>query len=98
MPDPVENKARFHAMHYNFTAKRLREAFDMSRMDDENGVTRVIQMTNHAVLCDLAVSFAVAYAKDNPSFDPLKFLDACSPDVDLYPFSEAWDSSLLDES
>jgi hypothetical protein len=44
-----------------------------------------------AALVNLALSFAKRFKEDNPKFDPLKFLDACSPDPDIYPISELWE-------
>lgn len=81
--------AKFHAMFYNFVAKRIREEFDMG-WPGETGTQRLMSTTNRAVLSDLAMSFAKKFAEDNPSFDPLKFLDQCSPDAELYPLSELW--------
>lgn len=82
---------KFHALHYNFVAKRLREEYDTSR-DTDSGVAKVIRLSHNATLHDLALSFARAFKRDgNPNFDPLQFLDACSPDTELYPFSEMWE-------
>lgn len=39
----------------------------------------------------LAINLAKRFEKDNPRFDPIRFLDACSPDTDLYPLSELWE-------
>lgn len=44
-------------------------------------------------LVKLALRFARRFKDDNELFDPLKFLDRCSPDVDLYPLSELWDDN-----
>lgn len=88
----TEPTAKFHAMYYNFIAKRIREHFDVGRVDD-TPVNRVMSMTNRAVLADLAMDCARKFKEDNPSFDPLKFLDQCSPDVDMYPLSEMWDDA-----
>ena len=82
--------AKFHKMHYVFVAKRIRENFDPSD-GYESATSKLIATTNRAVLADLALDFARSFKEDNPSFDPLKFLDACSPDYDLFPLSELWD-------
>ena len=82
---------KFHKLHYNFVAKRIKEQWDMGG-DADTAVMRLMAQTNRAVLGDLAVSFARAFKKDNEAFDPLKFLDACVPDSDLYPLSEVWES------
>jgi hypothetical protein len=88
MPDPP-TEPKFHAMFYNFVAKRIRENFDLG-WPGETGVQRVISTANRAVLSDLAMDFAKRFADDNPAFDPIKFLDACSPDSELYPMGELW--------
>lgn len=72
----------FHARDYNFVAKRIREVFPM-----EQGERSMIE---RSILCILAMKFAHAYLEDNRLFDPLKFLDQCSPDAELYPLSELW--------
>ena len=95
MPGVIDKRKpppKFHALHYNFVAKRLREAFDMSDPDKFSAVARTIRLANHAVISDLSMAFARKFMEDNPKFDPLKFLDACSPDPELYPFSELWEN------
>lgn len=89
MPEQTESTGKYHAMYYNFIAKRIRENFDMGGQDD-TAVMRLMSQTNRAVLTDLAMDCAVKFKEDNPSFDPYKFLDQCSPDPDLYPLSEVW--------
>jgi hypothetical protein len=67
-------------------AKRIREqiaVFEPRRVDYEIGWTNG--------LIELSLEFAKTFKKDNELFDPLKFLDACSPNPDLYPISELWD-------
>lgn len=39
---------------------------------------------------DLALAFARRFSEDE-GFDPITWLDKCSPDPDLYPFSELWE-------
>lgn len=43
----------------------------------------------HAITM-LALKLARRFAKRNPSFDPVKWLNQCSPDVDLFPLGELW--------
>lgn len=43
------------------------------------------------VVEDIALDLAYALKEDNKAFDPIKFLDACSPDPEVYPLSELWD-------
>lgn len=91
MIDKSKPSPKFHKLHYNFVAKRLREEYDTTR-DYPGNMSAVIQLAHNATLTDLAMSFARHFLKDNERFDPIKFLDACSPDTDLYPFSELWES------
>lgn len=45
----------------------------------------------------LAINFAKRFnddwlqAEEGLAFDPLKWLDQCSPDPDMYPLSELWE-------
>jgi hypothetical protein len=89
--DTVPNKAKYHKLHYNLVAKVLRDRFEEYVNDGgtTNSMTKLIQTS---VVVSIALDFAHKFLMDNPSFDPLKFLDACSPDVDLYPLSELWDA------
>jgi hypothetical protein len=72
----VENK--YAAPHvWNLVAKILRNA------------ARDPQSLSRNALTDLALAFAERFQQDE-GFDPLDFLDKCSPDIDLYPLSELW--------
>lgn len=86
--------AKFHAATYNMVAARLREAFpiDLAPVTEQYDYERRDNMVRFAVIVDLALSFAKTFQKDNENFLPLKFLDACSPDPDVYPLSEFWDA------
>jgi hypothetical protein len=86
----MSEQGKYHAMYYNFIAKRIREMFDTGGHGD-TGVMKLMSEVNRAVLSDLALNCAKRFKEDNPSFDPLKFLDQCSPDVDMYPLSEIWE-------
>lgn len=49
-------------------------------------------LAERTALTRLALSFAHRFNDKNiPFFDPLRFLDACSPNTDLYPLSEMWE-------
>jgi hypothetical protein len=77
---------KFHAATYNMVAKRIREqigVYPERRVDYEIGWTNG--------LIELSLEFAKAFKKDNELFDPIKFLDACSSDPEVYPLSELWD-------
>jgi hypothetical protein len=85
-----ERSTLFSAQHYNAIAKIFRENFPADR-GTWVGVERTKELAAGAAIVDLALEFAKYFKKDNPSFDPLKFLDHCSPDVDTYPLSELWE-------
>ena len=85
---------RFSAVHHNTIAKEIREHFpidDIASFDWSSEVKRKENMIARGVLGDLALSFAKRFKQDNNRFNPIKFLDACSPDTDLYPLSELWE-------
>jgi hypothetical protein len=80
----------FHRAHYNIIAAQLKTmAGELAGTDDpgENAMAFLAQVT----LQEVALRLAKRFAEDNPNFDPLQFLDACSPDSDLYPYSELWE-------
>jgi hypothetical protein len=77
--------SKFSAKDYNYVAKRFRENFP----DDPDNTPDVLLKRHMLVV--LMLDFAEGYLKDNPRFDPLKFLDVCSPNADLYPLSELWE-------
>jgi len=78
--------------HYNALAKEIRELYpahievSKSRAGEELAAYRTI-------LVVLALNLAKRFKVDNPRFDPVRFLDACSPNVDLYPLSELWEDA-----
>jgi hypothetical protein len=78
----------FSAQHYNAVAKIFRENFPL---DSYNYAQRAQHQIERGTLVNLALEFTKYFKKDNPSFDPVKFLDHCSPDVDAYPLSELWE-------
>ena len=75
----------YHAQHYNLVAKVLREEFPITTRN-----TQATRLQGETVV-RIALNFATRFYNDNPSFDPLKFLDQCSPDSDQFPFSELWE-------
>lgn len=87
----------FHRAHYNIIAAQLREHFPVDdKYQDGYGMGLTIHdnlrgTRQRAVITDLALSLAKRFKEDNELFDPLRFLDACSPNVDLYPLSELWE-------
>jgi len=82
---------KFTAQHHNAIAKDFRE--QLARYP---GNTRDAKVSRGALVA-LAMRMAQRFKDDNPRFDPLKFLAACSPDDKLYPIEELWeDESLKD--
>ena len=79
---------KFAAQHYNIIAAQFRLAFEayLALDNKKERVTRI------SAIVDLALAMAKRFREDNPRFNPHKFLDACSGDVDLYPLSELWES------
>lgn len=75
------------AQTYNFVAKRIREQFPSLENDAEQKIQR-------GTLCNLAIECAKGFLRDNPRFEPLKFLEACSPDPHNYPIQELWQYEL----
>jgi hypothetical protein len=84
--------SKFSTQHYNAIAKDIRTelAIVMSEVTVWwDGETKNLKGTD--ALVKLALRFAMRFHKDNEEFEPLKFLDACSPNAELYPLSELWD-------
>ena len=86
---------KWTAYHYNAIAKEIREAFPL---DDKRASTRLPKSTARAYLTLLALSLAKRFDKDNPRFNPVRFLNACSPNVDIYPLGELWDGEFDSKS
>jgi len=74
------NRKMFHAGHYNVIAKQIQDKLALFDTTHER-----------AVLVDLALSLSKRFMLDNEEFDPLMFLDRCSPDPDTMPLSELWE-------
>lgn len=75
---------KWSAQHYNALAKEIRELFPTLNND--------IALAKRATLTTLALNLATRFVDDNERFDPLMFLDACSPNTDLFPLSELWEN------
>ena len=85
------NRKAFSAMHYNIIAGRFKKALEP--LMSENGVDanqRQINRVASNAMIDLAISMAKRFAMDNSEFDPVRFLNACSPDEMHWPLSELW--------
>ena len=89
-----EGRAIFHAGHYNIIANQfsenLRRYLPAPTEEFAGAIERLNAKAASAALCTLAVTLAERLQKDNPGFDPLLFLDKCSPDARVYPLSELW--------
>lgn len=85
--------------HYNAIAKEIREAMPPYRSNEDE--TGRCEVRIRGTLVALALSFARRFKEDSDEasygykFNPLKFLDACSPDPDVYPLSELWEEDQL---
>ena len=80
----MENK--YAAPHvWNLTAKILRNAYPTGKFADDAETYR-----ERRTIERIALSFAERFTQDE-GFNPLDFLDKCSPDTDLYPISELWE-------
>lgn len=69
---------------HNFVAKRIREDFPTDHDKD------TITLVKRGTLVDLSLRCALGFLRDNPNFNPLKFLQACSPDPEVWPIQELW--------
>ena len=93
----MKGEPKYHRMFYNFVAKRLREVYPrgpLGPFDADN----ILMNGGRRIVEQLALDFAARFKEDNPDFDVPRFLDQCSPDADLYPFSELWEAYEHDRS
>lgn len=84
---------KFDRQHYNALAKLFRENFPQEIKPEDmvnplENLNKRIKREQHVLMI---VELAEYFVKGDPGFKPLKFLDACSPDTDVYPLSELWD-------
>jgi hypothetical protein len=109
MPRPQDvNRQLFHRGHWEIVAGRFREALEpyMGAGDPislkNTGRHEVGQMARamaaRVAIIKLATSFAVRFQIDSENFDPLIFLDRCSPNPEVYPISQLWDIAQEDHS
>lgn len=88
MPD------KFYRQHHNAIAKDIREELTVwtDMYEAETKVTeKALIRVGIKAITELMLRFAKRFQKDNERFDPLMFLDQCSPNEDLYPLSELWE-------
>lgn len=85
----------WHAAHYNALAKEIRElsplAPDFVGLGSNAAEIRRKNIEQQAILTTLALNLCHRFVEDNPNFDPLNFLEKCSPDNDRYPLTELWE-------
>jgi hypothetical protein len=86
----------FHKAHYEILANQFRRSLEIayeqngkSELMADGTIRRHFPITSAVV--DLAISVAKRLQLDNSEFDPVIFLNRCSPDVDLYPLGELWE-------
>lgn len=71
-------------------AKQIREEYAKAEYRAIDDGDQIAKMAHRRALEDLAIAFAKRFNQD-AGFDPLAWLDKCSPDPVLYPFSELWE-------
>jgi hypothetical protein len=100
------NRKLFHRGHYEIIAARFRESLEplfraqetaIEELNDANIIEpyrtsfeKLIRLPATAAT-GVAISLAKRFALDNEGFDPVMFLDRCSPDPEKYPLSELWE-------
>lgn len=89
-----DNRNLFHAAHYNIIAKQLRTLYEetLGPTEDDPG-EQLLTMIAQRTIEEVALRLAKRFQQDNELFDPIKFLDACSPNTDLVHMSELWENN-----
>lgn len=95
------NRKLFHRAHYNILAKRIRLSLEpWMREDQKYDFTQARDNAEVLAIRGALVTFAVDLARrlqaDNEEFDPVLFLNNCSPNVGLYPMGELWEEGADD--
>ena len=78
----------FHKAHYNVLAKQIRDLY--AQTEYKRPVDRLHSLIARRTIEVFAVQLAKRLKQDNPLFDPILFLNTCSPDEDRYPLGELW--------
>lgn len=91
------NRKLFHRAHYNILAKQFRENIqpyvsEEALQNPDFSDVRTDMMAAGVSLVNLAVSVAIRLQADNEDFDPVLFLNKCSPDEDKFPFGKLWET------
>lgn len=71
---------------YNQIARVLRESYQTHASINMSPYKEMNRMVE-----EIALDLASAFQEQDPFFNALEFLDQCSPDPELYPFSEMWE-------
>jgi hypothetical protein len=84
--------SKFYSQHYNAIAKEIREqAPGYETRNAENREIRTAAKIREDTLIELALALCFRFKKDNPLFDPVYFLNKCSPDENTMPWGELWE-------
>jgi len=94
----MRTMAKWSAQHYNALAKEIRDLFPIYEVTRDVPESGIIKDSFNAavegkqdVLMNLMISLCYRFIEDNPRFDPVKFLNACSPIPGKYKFGEMWE-------
>lgn len=87
-------KNLFHRGHYNIVAASIRATYEiLVNKPVETKWEIDLRVAQASPIYEMMLQLCERFLKDNPNFDAVKFLDACSPNEDQFPFSELWDTS-----
>lgn len=81
----------FHKGHSNILAKQFQlTILEIDGSLEDTGTDKHLKHACIRSVCDVAVKIAYRLKEDDPEFDPVWFLNKCSPDVDIWPIGELW--------
>jgi hypothetical protein len=95
------NEPLFHRGHYNIIAAQFRRSIERIetksvRIARETQAIDTVVLVATAILTHvglMAVEMAKRLQQDNPNnFNPIDFLNACTPSTDRYPLAELWEA------
>jgi hypothetical protein len=79
----------FHKGHYNILAAQFKD--ELTKL---TGLRSPAKRAGRNAVIELALSLARRLEQDNPEFDALQFLNACSPDPEIWPLAELWEGTI----
>lgn len=94
---PKHREKLWSVPHYNAVAKEIRELFPLPEDGDDEKIDGLAKFAARRILATLAISFATRFyqdyidAEEGLEFDPVKFLNQCSPDTHLFPLGTMWE-------